>query len=219
MKAQDPALEGLSIVLLGDFNPTIFQPAWFASEELIRKRESEEAKIEIINPEIVIFSLDWARLEVIRNRFTISTTQEPYYESLRDLVVGTFKLLRHTPIIKMGINIEMHFRMKSEEEWHAFGHKLAPKEIWNGILESPGLRNLTMEGNVRQDGLKGYIRVQIEPSTKFHPGIFFKINDHYEVEAPATTMGADEIINALENSWVESLKKSKNIIHSLLEEA
>ncbi|MEW5818471.1 MAG: hypothetical protein AB1798_24160 [Spirochaetota bacterium] len=217
MEAQNPALEGLSIVLLGDFNPKIFQPAWFAAEELIRKRESEEAKIEIINPEIVIFSLDWARLEIIRNRFTISTNQEPYYESLRDLVIGTFKLLRHTPIGKMGINIEMHFRMKSEEEWHTFGHKLAPKEIWNEILENPGLRSLTMEGNVRGDSLKGYIRVKVEPSPRFHPGILFKVNDHYEIKAPNTAMGADEIINTLENSWKESLKRSKGIINSLLE--
>ena len=133
---QDPEIKNLNIVFLGDFNPKIFQPAWFAAENLIRQRESEDAKIEIIHPEIVVIIFDWGRLEVTRDRFVLSTKQDPYYEILRDLVIGTFRLLRHTPIKMVGINTEMHFRMRSIKEWHDFGHLLAPKEIWKGILES-----------------------------------------------------------------------------------
>jgi len=136
IELQDPEKKNLSIVFLGDFNPTIFQPEWFAAEDLIRKRESEDAKIEIIHPEIVVIIFDWGRLEVTRDRFVLSTKQDPYYEILRDLVIGTFRLLRHTPIKMVGINTEMHFRMRSIKEWHDFGHLLAPKEIWKGILES-----------------------------------------------------------------------------------
>ena len=29
------------VVLLGDFNPKIFSPAWFAAQELIGEKESE----------------------------------------------------------------------------------------------------------------------------------------------------------------------------------
>ena len=34
MKAE---LSGINIIMLGSFNPKIFQPAWFAANELIRK--------------------------------------------------------------------------------------------------------------------------------------------------------------------------------------
>ncbi|MGA1826418.1 MAG: hypothetical protein ACMUIP_17325 [bacterium] len=213
----DPEIKNLNIVFLGDFNPKIFQPAWFAAENLIRKHESEDAKIEIIHPEIVIITFDWGRLEVTRERFVLSTKQDPYYEVLRDLVIGTFKLLRHTPIKMVGINAEMHFRMRSTEEWHGFGDLLAPKLIWNEILDKPGMRSLVMEESVRQDGLKGYVRVMIEPSNKVQPGVCFKINDHYEVKDIKTAMGSDEIIEIFEQSWDKSLKRATNIIDFLLE--
>ena len=44
-----------SIVLIGNFNPKIFQPAWFGSEGLIQKKEAEQSTIEIIHPDVVIF--------------------------------------------------------------------------------------------------------------------------------------------------------------------
>ena len=74
-----------------------------------------------------------------------------------------------------------------------------------------------MEESVRQDGLKGYVRVVIEPSNKVPSGVCFKINDHYEVKDIRAAIGCDEIMEILEKSWGESLKRSTNIIHSLLE--
>lgn len=209
-------INGHSIVLIGNFNPKIFQPAWFGSEGLIQKKEAEQSTIEIIHPDVVIFSLEWLRVMVTRERFSVETFQEPFDEILRDLVLGTFKLLRYTPITQIGINRDMHFQMESEEKWHAVGHKLAPKELWTGLLEDPGMLRLTMEGK-RSDGLKGCIRVTIEPSGKVHPGVSFQYNDHFETKDPISTVGSDEIINILNNCWKESYDKSKNIIYSLLE--
>lgn len=216
MRPPQLKIQGHSIVLIGNFNTKIFQPAWFGAEGLLQKKEAEEAKIEIIHPDIVIFTLEWLRLVVTPDRFSVETQQEPYDEIIRDLVLGTFKLLRYTPITQMGINKDMHFLMDSEEEWHTVGHKLAPKQLWNGILSDPGMRSLTMEGK-RSDGLEGFIRVAIEPSIKIHPGIFFQCNDHYKTIKPDTTVGCDEIINILTNSWKDSHERSKKIINSLLE--
>jgi hypothetical protein len=216
MSTQLPEIQGISVVWLGDFNPKIFQPAWFAAVDLVRKQEAEEANIEIIHPEVVSFSLEWLILQVTRERFFVSTSQEPYYEVVRDLVLGTFTLLRHTPIHKMGINMDMHFRMRSEDAWHAFGHRLAPKDLWQGILENPGMRSLTMEGG-RPDGCKGYIRVKVEPSERVHPGVYVNINDHYEVADPKSVVGNDEIRILFERSWSESLQRSRRIAYAFLE--
>jgi hypothetical protein len=213
MRTDQTVIQGMSIVFLGDFNPKIFQPAWFAQENLIRDQEAEAADIKIINPEIVIFEFEWLSVQITRDRCIFGTTQEAYYEIVRDLCLGTFKLLRHTPIQKMGINRDYHFRMNSLEEWHAFGHKVAPKELWNNILKTPGLTTLTIEG-MREDGFKGYIRVKVEPSKRVHQGIYIQVNDHYETEEPL--IGCDKIISILEASWIKSNDKSELIINNIL---
>jgi hypothetical protein len=216
MSPPQPEIRSVSIVLLGDFNPKIFQPAWFAVEELIRRQEAEEANIEIVHPEVVSFTLEWLRLQVTRERFIASTMQEPYDEFVRDLVLGTFNVLRHTPLHKMGINAEKHFRMDSEDVWHAFGDRLAPKDLWQGVIDTPGLRSLTMQGR-RPDGLKGYIHVRVEPSVRIHPGVYFRVNDHYEVDDPKSVLGSKDILTLLEQSWDASLKRSERIMSTLLE--
>lgn len=216
MVQENPKIQGLSIVLVGDFNPKIFQPAWFGMEGLIRKNEVETADIQIIHSDVVAFNVkDWLSFNVTRERLSAETAQEAYYEILRDLIVGTFKILRHTPIKMMGINHTRHFLMDSEQEWHKFGDKLAPKECWKKILKKPGLRSLTIE-DIRPDSFKGYIRVTIEPSVKTHPGVFFQVNDHFETKDPENTIGADEIIGILEHIWDDSSKRGKEIIKTIL---
>ncbi|QTA80827.1 Uncharacterized protein dnl_31400 [Desulfonema limicola] len=217
MKNKNPEIEGLVIVIRGNFNPIIFSPVWFASEKLIRKEEAEKAETQIVHPDVVSFNLDWLRLQVTRDMFLAETTKEPYEEVLRDLVLGTFKLLRHTPLKLMGINRAMHFRIDSMEKWHEIGHILAPKNIWNEILDKPGLKSLSIQESERRDGLKGFIRVQVEPSSRVHPGIFISINDHYETKDAEKTPGADEIINIIENNWEKSSKRSREITKKLLE--
>jgi len=216
MNAQLPDIQGLSVVFLGDFNPKIFQPAWFAAQGLIRHQEAEEAKVDIIHPEVVSFSLEWLAFQVTREQCALTTTQEPYYVVMRDLIVGTFNLLQHTPLHKLGINIDMHFRMDSEASWHAFGHSLAPKDLWKDTLKNPGMRSLTMEGQ-RPDAFRGYIRVQVEPSIKIHPDVYFRVNDHYEIETFQPGTGSDAMLDIFQRAWGESLTRSNHIISTLLE--
>jgi hypothetical protein len=213
MNVERPEIKGFSIVLLGDFNPKIFQPAWFSSQSLIREKEYETADIRVVHNEIVDFGLGWCQVQVTRDRFVAQSDQEPY-EAVRDLVLGAFKLLSHTPVTKMGINTEAHFRVESEKAWHVFGHLLTPKEIWNEILSSPGMRSITIEESRRRDGRNGYIRVTVEPSVRVIPGVFFTVNDHYE--AGRDLPGCAEMISLLEEALTPSCERSEEIIQSLV---
>ena len=56
----------LSIVIAGEFNPIITQPFWLSSKKLIREQEAQNAKVEIMHPEVVKFSLDWVKVEATR---------------------------------------------------------------------------------------------------------------------------------------------------------
>lgn len=125
--------DGVSIVLLGSFNPGIFHPAWFQKEELLPEIEAEAAKIEVISNDIAIFTVAWLRIEAIGDRFVAKTMDESKFGPLRDLVVGMFRLLEQTPITTIGMNREISFELSSDEQWHAVGHALAPKPIWEKV--------------------------------------------------------------------------------------
>lgn len=207
-------IDGLTIVFVGSFNPQIFQPAWFASQNLLKKEEAEGAKIEFINRELVIFSTGWLRIEVIPERVVFATAQAQAFEWLRDLAIGTFRVLPHTPIDMLGINLDTHFRVETEEEWHAIGHRLAPKEIWKDLLKDPGMAGLTMRGR-RPDEHKGALNVRVEPSGKIKPGVFINVNDHYELPSLEPSHGTDKILDLLEASWAKSLARSRNIAETI----
>lgn len=212
-------VEGHNIVIIGSFNPQIFQPAWFANEGLVRKGEAETAKIAIIHNRIVSFSAEFFRLEVTSDRIIFAVTQRQFYEPLRDLALGTFRILRHTPLFSLGLNMDFHFLMESEDASHLIGHRFAPKGPWEGLLENPGLSSLSLRGK-RPDSYEGAITVKIEPSPQVNPGVLVSINDHYtllERIQGKTISGADGILKILEDSWEDSQKRSQKIAEKIVE--
>lgn len=209
-------IDGVSVVLLGSFNPKILQPAWFAAQGLIRGEEAESAEIQLVRPELVAFSLDWLRLQVLTDRFSASSVKDA--RALRDLVVGVFRVLVHTPVTGIGINCDLHFLMPSEKAWHDVGDRLAPKGPWEGILNRPGMRNVTMQ-SVREDSYKGNINVMVQPSVQVKPGVFIGVNDHYDFGDLPPGTGCGPIVDAIEKEWDISLERSRKIANSLLGES
>jgi hypothetical protein len=210
--------EAISIVLIGKFNPAIFHPLWFSSEKLIRKSEGKKAKIELIHPDATIFNLDWVRIEVLRERIIFRSLHDEHEELIGDLILSTFRLLRHTPIIQLGINKDAVFTAENEESWHKIGDKLAPKDIWQPILKEPRMRSISIQSLRDEDNYNGYITTKIEPYSKFRFGVLISINDHYEIDSKkAEIINSDDILKIFENEWKKSLEKSTSIIKYLME--
>jgi hypothetical protein len=208
-------IQAVSIVLRGHFSPTIFHPSWLASYDLIRRQEADAATIEIIHPNAAIFKVDWLDFRVTEDLFAVTTTQEPYYEALRDLTIGVLEILSYTPINLMGINRDFHYRASSLDVWHSIGHRLAPKRDWEDVLEKPGIRTMTMEG-VRPDKLAGYIHAKVEPSAQIQPGIYIQINDHFDFTSNnGPTTGASEATQVLNNHWKDSIPRSLAIAQKI----
>jgi hypothetical protein len=215
---QAVGIEGISIVLLGDFNPKIIQPSWLACQGLIAKGEAEAADVKIITPDVSVFKLEWLTIQVTRERYSASTTQAAFFEAVRDLVVGTFSILRHTPARAMGINRDAHFRVSTVERWNALGDRWAPKEFWKQVLEKPGLLTLIID-SPRPGKHPGRMRVQVEPSGKVEPGVFCAINDHYSIEKDQSASGCEILISILRDCWDESMHRSREIILKTIEES
>lgn len=205
-------VEGLTIALIGSFNPGIFQPAWFAAQKLISDDEAEKATIHLITSDVAVFSLGWVSMSVEKDKFVVECGQPPFYEATRDLVLGTFRVLRHTPAKMLGINRTCHFRIESREALLQLGHLLAPKSYWTGVLTNPLLRSMAMISE-RTDGNKGAVNVTIEPSLRFNTGVFMQVNDHFENKE-----GQDitALISTLGEVFQESLARSESIMQHLL---
>jgi hypothetical protein len=201
-------IDGVSVVLVGHFNPAIIHPAWMARYGLIRSQEAETAHIELVHPQVAAFKIGELRVMVQQDRFELETTALEAGPQLRDLALGIFRLLEHTPLKAMGLNRNMHFRLESEDAWHRIGHQLAPKDAWEGLLEDAGTRNVTIAG--RRRGSEALFTVKAEPSVKVHPGVFVGTNQHIEGEGPA-------LLSALADTWETAQRDARRIAEELLE--
>ncbi len=211
--------EGASIVFVGSFNPTIFQPAWFAHNELVASEEAEAAEIGIVHPEIVQFALRWLLFEADRERITLKTTEsDPSGLMIRDLALGMFILLSHTPVTAVGLNFHRHYRLPDETAWHNFGHRLVPPANWQSFLPNPGMLAVDVQGARENPDDPGYIRVRVEPSLVSHPGVHVAVNDHYEF-APriADAVPVGEAVVVLDRYWGRSQEAAQKIFDGLIE--
>ena len=180
MAESNVALESVTVVLKGSFNPAIFSPAWLRLQDLIGDKELEAQEVEVITKDLSVFKAGWLGCQVSDEALQLSTVEPEEYERLRDAAVGILRVLMHTPIAAMGINHEVHFTVDSIEQWHAIGDALVPKEPWQEVLHLPGMRNLVIWG-ARPDGYGGYLQVQVEPSVRFPQAVYVLTNDHFSL--------------------------------------
>jgi hypothetical protein len=215
----------LVVVLLGNFNPLIFQPHWFATNGVLGEEEAKNADIEVIHTEVVKFSLSWLTVLVEKNRFIAEVTQPPDVR-LYDLILRTFgELLTHTPIWAMGINKRVEFDAGTVEQRDVIGITLAPPSAWGewtDYLEKRnergrgGMMSLSMRQTVTDDRPSGYIQTRVEPSKTLDSAVFVEVNDHHTVKDIENIEGCSEIMNLLRDQFENSIHRSEWIIDQVM---
>ena len=205
-----------SVVLLGSLNPQIFQPSWFARHELLRPGEADIAPVEVIHQELSKFTTEWVEIQVTRDRFMAIAADPRYVEALRDLVMGTFTVLRHSPVRAIGFNRTIHYRMDDEAAWHALGDRIMPKDIWKPLLDQsvrPGMISAIVQGTPR--GRPG-ARLQVRVHSAEALGVIFAINEHYDTTG-AQDAGAS--LERLQEHWIPAQQYASEIAASVIREA
>ena len=222
----EPEISGVSVVLLGEFNPAIFTPAWFAMHGLLPESAAESAMLEVAHQRVTAFSTDWLRLEVTHNRFSINTLQAPYIR-LRDLVARVFKEhLYHTPLNAFGITRDVHFQVSSLTVRDRMGRTLAPVEPWGtwrhalGLDgESGGMTSLTMSQNDPEGRPKGgRINAKVEPSNRIGQGrlgVYVQVNDHYAINDTGPGTG-ERLMKLFEDNFDTSLSRGDDIVDHIM---
>jgi hypothetical protein len=199
-----------AIVVVGEFNPAIFQPYWFSANELIKQSEADASEVAIVSPAATVFAAEWLEIKVFKDRFQAGSRQANMFPVLRDLVVDTFSLFGKIPVGALGINNSFLVSFSSEEEWNNFGHMMVPKTKWNEILEEPGMLEVALLGK-RPDDYVGQIRIIVKPKlTKGgKPAVLFNVNDHYEISTPENQGSeSDGVVEIISSNWKKSQENS-----------
>lgn len=229
-----PERHSVSIVLLGKFNPAIFQPFWFSECGLISRESAGAATVGVIHQDVAQFAVESFSAEITQIRAKFETNDPANTQILRDVVASTFAILEHTPIAKFGFNSNKTFYLSSEEEWHSYGHHFGPKQSWNAVIESPGLLDVTMVGT-RAGSKSDRIQISTGPSpeskrqvspdgaepvsTSIRYGIRIDLNEHYDLEKEPNTSVSDRndcLLQTLQSDWNGFLKHSDEVSDHLL---
>lgn len=223
----EPEIDGVDVVLLGDFNPAIFTPAWFALNGLLPESAAASAELLVAHRQITVFNTDWLRLQVTSDRFSAGTSQAPHVR-LHDLVVRVFKEhLHHTPLGAFGINREVHFQVRNLAAGVRMGRTLAPVEPWGAWgrdLGSDGMQggmtSLTMT-RIDPEGRPagGRTNVTVEPSSRIGEGRFgvhVRVNDHHVIDDATSPGAGGPLMELFTNNFEASLERSEGIIDHLM---
>lgn len=200
MPKTKPLFEQVSIVIVGDFNPRIINPDWLLSNSLISKGDFNTISVELINNEFSIFSTRQIKLTITRQKFQVMSLTTSFPEVIRDLVIGIFSILNHTPISQLGINNTAQFKLKSDESRNIIGFKLVKKENWTKLFSNyEGMKTLVITSK-RSDDFEGKFNFKIEPSNIDKDVIITALNSDFII-----TKGCSEIPKILEN-WDREFK-------------
>lgn len=88
----DPEVQNASVVLVGNFNPAIFSPAWLAKNGVITDGELEAVEMGIVHAECTQFNIDTLKIDIVPNRLAAISFEEPY-ASLLDFLLIIFNKL------------------------------------------------------------------------------------------------------------------------------
>jgi hypothetical protein len=223
-------LSGISVIAVGAFNPAIFQPLWFAEKKLMPPNAIDEAmeKDFMATREIAAFTADWLAVQVTLTQLSFSTVEEGREMDIRDLVKGVFELLPETPVDAVGVNADAHFRVGSEEEWHAIGDQFLPKDFWQPLFDDEqwkrrpgsdqtvGLRSMTVEAT-RED-IPSYVRTELAPSVRVTPlGVYAGVNAHFQLTVGERQGKGVNVAEVISEHWDSTRAIEKELIERILE--
>lgn len=210
------AVGGYAIVLLGQFNPPIFQPAWFALHGIITEDDATDPVDMYLDADSSFFKTGLFGCEVSRDRFrvfSVPTTERR--EQMSDVVVPAFKLLYHTPIAAVSMICFRHVP-SDEYLWTDVGPRLVPSSPWEEIMGTGAKvdRVIVQQPTSAADyeGLRG---IAIEPSRLLEGGTYVSVTHQYSLSGE-DSRNAHAARDLVEAEWDACVEVSLDLISRTL---
>ena len=219
MNIKDKKNFSMSIVLLGDFQPGMFQPLWFLDNGVITKAEYEAiikntGKTFVVNNAITSFETDIISFSVGQKRFQFLGKKEPF-EKVIDSFKKVFDSLSTIPINAYGINFFFHLAVDNYKEMKTIGTLLAPRKYWESLYDTETQEDGLISMTMRKTTEYGCLNISIESSNAIKPGIFLNFNFHHSKKESSFVVG--EIEEKLENQYKEYNSQVTKISDNIFE--
>lgn len=210
---------------MGGFAPANFTPEWLFKNKLIGEVDLEEMKQSenFLNAgSVAQMECKSYSLQITASRFQI-ISKDVLRPTINDIAKGVVSLLGRVVIHSAGINFMAHYAMPTENEYHAVGDTLAPKEIWKKLFPkedwSAGLTDLAVKirfaprGAPDDDG--NGITIRVQPSAKLNThGVLLTYNNHRNFDMKSHT---DELAyQFLDGEWDHGFTHSAEVFDELL---
>jgi hypothetical protein len=206
---------GLALTAEGTLNPGIIHPQWFARHDLLHWKEADDATVEISADDYTLFRTRDFTTEVSRRSLTIATYNQAFEPQLRDLFIGTFRLLVHTPLRELSVSRFTHWRINplvQQKEPPVAWAKFMRLTRWQEVLHSPTPVGIAVKG-VTGAGVESL--VSVEPSDK--EGALVYVGCRYDWSL-AEDSPANDLIRIIKEDWSDARQHADRAINWVLRE-
>jgi hypothetical protein len=202
-----------SIVLLGSFNPAIFQPEWFRANDILPASEIDvvlEGKNRLIlTNDATIVRFESLVLEVLQNRWSLATDRLDWRNDLGPITGSIFERLVHTPIGVVGMNVVEHKLVNNANLQETLGRWLP----LNQLADLVGTEH-HVGGTVRAKWEEFNVSLMLEPSMKIPQAVYISQNYEYQLKK-----GTGALSQFLKNKWNNVLSRADELIKVIVEGA
>jgi hypothetical protein len=215
MAIYNPEEKQLNVVIIGNFNPRIFQPHWFASNEIISEADltyiQEQSNI-LVHKQISQFQSSWFVFEVTETRLQIISTQEAYFEMILDFLVATFSILIHTPIQQMGINLRATQSLEKNTDVSKFDNEYFSTA--NFLKFDEDVQPTQMKLRFFNENIKIGTACNFELSKISEKTYLLNINQHFEL---GMNSNGGDFVRAIQEKGRKAMNTNDSVLKNILE--
>lgn len=216
-----------SIVLVGEFDPLVLTPHWFAKQGMIPQEDIDEnLAIELVYKDLTKFSLANIYVEIQPSTLILRSDHPSFDYRIHDLALSILSALKDCKVRALGLNLYTDVYFDSLDYWHSVGDLITPKDIWYKAIpesEKIGMANVQMQIK-KPEGEQGLYNFTVG-WLETPKAIRFSINNHYDDKQPAASKqknlrsGSFDPIAIVTACWQQTLDFHEHLIHSLLSQA
>jgi len=221
-----------SIVLLGKFNPAIFQTQWLDRYKIVPVQDIQSAQNEklqteelpykdgklviskgipmITTSEFAEMNFPKFKLNLDRKKYQCTTFDRSSYKLVKDVTIKIFSLLNHTPIKAAGLNFDAHLEFEDKvdnilKSFFAAKHDRFAK-LFGG--------DYFIKGSIISKLIGDVDTINLDRSNIFNNSILINVNFHKDI----VTENTDEAIDWISTNHSNAIQTFTKSIIDLLGE-